>query len=173
MFLFHCSALPPINRRANQIFNSSVLYFPLFIPRNRSKFRRNSAASFRSPLNGSGTFPRSPLGAGSAIVTSAGEFSGDSVGGLGGGGVGECGGGGGLGIGDESSLIGCGVNGSSSSSNDSGWGVSNLSLVEMIKGLNSGCTPACSGSLLASSNLRSVSDPVDSDADLLGALYPL
>ena len=64
-------------------------YFPLFIPKNRSKFRRNSAASFRSPLNGLGTFPRSPLGAGSAIVTSAGKFGGGGVGGLGGGGVGE------------------------------------------------------------------------------------
>ena len=111
-------------------------------------------ASFLSPLNGSGTFPRSPLGAGSAIVTSAGEFGGGGVGGLGGGGVGERGGGGGwLGIGDKSSLIGCGANGSSSSGSDSGWGVSNLPLVDMIKGLSSGCTPACSGSSLASSNL--------------------
>ena len=131
-----------------------MLYFLLFIPKNRSKFRRNSAASFQSPLNGSGTFPRSPLGAGSAIVMSAGEFRGGGVGGLGGGGVGEHGGGGdGLSIGNESSLIGCGANGLSSSGNDSGWGVSNLSLVDMIKGLSSGCTPACSGSSLASSNL--------------------
>ena len=103
-------------------------------------------ASFLSPLNGS-AFPRSPLGAGSAIVTSVGKFGGGGVGGLGEHGSGR------LGIGDEYSLIGCGANGSSSFGNDSGCGVSNLSLVDMIKGLSSGCTPACSGSLLASSNL--------------------
>ena len=48
-----------------------------------------------------------------------------------------------------------------------------LWLIHMIKGLSSGCTLAGSGSSLASLNLQSVSDPVDLDADPLGALYPL